>query len=115
MKKDVEWKYQIGLNQLYNNRITKLKIDNSSFINQILMKQKKLIKPKMGNPNVLEAKYGYNEYYEAEFQNYFEYYSNFLKKASLESNAQKTYGKDDLESLAFIFYQKEELKKKPHN
>jgi len=111
MKKDVEWKYLIGLNQLYKNRRTNLKIGNNSFINQVLIKQKKLIKPKMGNPNVLEAKYGFNEYYEKEFQDYFDYYSNFFSRAGLESNAHKTYNADDLKSLAFIFYQKDELKK----
>lgn len=111
MKKNIEWKYLIGLDQLYRNGKTNLKIGNNGFISQILMKQKKLIKPKMGNPKVLEAKYGFKEYYEEEFQDYFEYYSNFFKKAGLESNAHKTYNKDDLKSLAFIFYQKDELKK----
>lgn len=111
MKKDIEWKYLIGLNQLYRNGKTNLKIGNDGFISQILMKQKKLIKPKMGSPKVLEAKYGFKEYYEEEFQDYFEYYSNFFKKSGLESNAHKTFKKDDLKSLAFIFYQKDELKK----
>lgn len=111
MKKNVEWKYLIGLNQLYKNRRTNLKIGNNSFIKQVLMKQKKLIQPKMGNPKVLEAKYGFKEYYEEEFQDYFEYYSQFFEKAGLESNAHKTYNADDLRSLAFIYYQKDQLKK----
>lgn len=111
MKKDVEWKYLIGLNQLYENKKTNLKIGNNTYINQVLMKQKKLIKPKMGNPKVLEAKYGYKEYYEKEFHDYFEYYSNFFEKTGLESNAHKTYNEDDLKSLAFIYYQREQLKK----
>lgn len=111
MKKDVEWKYLIGLNQLYKNEKTNLKIGNNSFIKQILMKQKKLIKPKMGNPKILEAKYGFKEYFEKEFLPYFEYYSNFFEKAGLESNAQKTYNESDLKSLAFIYYQKVQLKK----
>jgi hypothetical protein len=112
MKKSVEWKYLIGLNQLFKNGKTNLKIGNNSFINQVLIKQKKLIRPKMGNPKVLEAKYGFKEYYEIEFLDYFEYYSNFFEKTGLESNAHKTYNEDDLTSLAFIFYQKDELKKK---
>lgn len=111
MKKDVEWKYLIGLNQLYKNEKTNLKIGNNSYIKQILMKQKKLIKPKMGNLKVLEAKYGFKAYYEKEFLDYFEYYSNFFDKAGLESNAHKTYNEDDLKSLAFIYYQKDQLKK----
>jgi len=111
MRKNVEWKYLIGLNQLYEKDKTHLKIGNNSFVKQVLMKQKKLIKPKMGNPKILEAKYGFKEYYEKEFLDYFEYYSNFFQKAGLESNAHKTYNEDDLKSLAFIFYQKDELKK----
>lgn len=111
MKKNVEWKYLIGLNQLYKSGRTNLKIGNNSFINQVLIKQKKLIRPKMGNPKVLEAKYGFKEYYEKEFLDYFEYYSNFFEKAGLESNAHKTYNGDDLKSLAFIFYRKDELKR----
>ena len=112
MKKNVEWKYLIGLNQLYEKGRTHLRIENNSFIKQVLIKQKKLIKSKMGNPKILEAKYGYKEYYEKEFQYYFDYYSNFFEKAGLENNAHKTYNEDDLKSLAFIFYNKEELKKK---
>ncbi|WP_047418768.1 hypothetical protein [Cellulophaga sp. Hel_I_12] len=111
MKKSVEWKYLIGLNQLYKNDKTNLKIENNSFIKQVLIKQKKLIKPKMGNPKILEAKYGFKEYYEEEFLDYFQYYSKFFEKAGLESNAHKTYNDDDLKSLAFIYYQKDELKK----
>lgn len=111
MRKDVEWKYLIGLNQLYEQGRTNLKIGNNSFIKQVLINQKKLIKPKMGNPNVLEAKFGYKEYYESEFQNHFNYYTNFFENAGLDNNAHKTYTTDDLESLAFIFYQKDELKK----
>ncbi len=111
MKKNVEWKYLIGLNQLYAKGRTNLKIENNSFIKQVLMRQKKLIKPKMGNPKILEAKYGFKDYYKDEFLDYFEYYSKFFEKAGLESNAHKTYNEDDLKSLAFIYYQKEHLKK----
>ncbi|EAQ50475.1 MULTISPECIES: hypothetical protein [Flavobacteriaceae] len=111
MKKNVEWKYLIGLNQLYEKGRTNLRIENNSFIKQVLMRQKKLIKPKMGNPKILEAKYGYKDYYKEEFLSYFEYYSKFFEKAGLESNAHKTYNEDDLKSLAFIYYQKDQLKK----
>jgi hypothetical protein len=65
----------------------------------------------MGNHKVLEAKYGFKDYYEKEFLEYFEYYSKFFEKAGLESNAHKTYNDDDLKSLAFIYYQKDQLKK----
>ena len=82
MKKNVEWKYLIGLNQLYEKGRTHLRIENNNFIKQVLIKQKKLIKPKMGNPKILEAKYGYKEYYEKEFQYYFDYYSNFFEKST---------------------------------
>lgn len=111
MKKNVEWKYLIGLNQLYEKDKTNLRIENNSFIKQVLIKQKKLIKPKMGNPKVLEAKYGFKDYYEKEFLDYFKYYSKFFEKAGLESNAHKTYKDNDLKSLAFIYYQKDQLKK----
>ena len=53
------------------NEKTNLKIGNNSFIKQILMKQKRLIKPKMGNPKILEAKNGFKAYYEREFLDYF--------------------------------------------
>ncbi len=61
--RNLEWKYLIGLNQLYENGRTTLRISNNNFISQVLIKQKRLIRPKMGYPNILEAKFDFKEYY----------------------------------------------------
>lgn len=109
--KDLEWKYLKGLNQLYENKKTRLKVLNNSFINQVLHKQKKLIRPKTGNHNFTVTTPKYNAFYEEYFKDIFDYYNNFFKESGLDNNALKRYDKPDLESLIFIYNNKEELKK----
>lgn len=43
----IEWKHLKGLHQLYKSKQTRLKITNNDFINQVILKQRKLIKYNM--------------------------------------------------------------------
>ncbi|WP_010136757.1 Wadjet anti-phage system protein JetD domain-containing protein [Ochrovirga pacifica] len=108
--KDIEWKYLKGLNELYIAGKTRLKMLNDDFINQVIYNQKKLIKYKTGNHNFLESTPRFSLFYEQHFKETFEYYNSFFEKSGIDNNAHKRYDKSDLESLIFIFNNKEKLK-----
>lgn len=110
MMKNVEWKYLKGLHQLYNEKKTKLKILNNDYINQILFKQKKLIKYKDGNHTIIEANHRYPQFYEQEFLDTYNYYNAFFEQSGIENNAKKPFTEEDLKALVFIYYNKTELK-----
>lgn len=107
----MEWKYLKGLYQLYTLKQTKLKIINCDFINQVILKQKKLIKYKVGNHNIIEASPRFKEYFEQEFLETYKYYNNFFEKSGIENDAKKSFDEEDLKALMFVFYNKEEIKK----
>ena len=107
----IEWKHLKGLHQLYLSKQTRLKITNNDFINQVIFKQKKLIKYKVGNHSIIEASARFNNYYEQEFLETYEYYNNFFQKTGIENDAKKSFDDEDLKALMFVFYNKEELKK----
>lgn len=107
----IDWKHLKGLHQLYKLKQTRLKITNNDFINQVILKQKKLIKYKVGNHSIIEASARFNEYYKEEFLETYEYYNNFFEKTGIENDAKKSFDDEDLKALMFVFYNKEELKK----
>ena len=109
--KKIEWKHLKGLNQLYTLGQTKLKITNNDYINQVVLKQKKLIKYKIGNHSIIEATTRFNDYYKEEFLETYQYYINFFEKTGLENDAKKSFNDEDLKALMFVYYNKEELKK----
>lgn len=110
--KNVEWKYLKGLHQLYTEKKTKLKILNNDYINQILFKQKKLIRFKTGNHSIIEANQRYSEFYKQEFLDTYNYYNTFFEQSGIENNAKKPFTEEDLKALIFIYYNKMELQKK---
>lgn len=108
--KDIEWRYLKGLNELYEKKQTRLKILNNDFINQVLFNQKKLIRHRLGNLEILEPTKRFNSYYVENIKDLYEYYSNFFKESGIDNNAHKRYTKSDLQSLIFIFNNKNKLK-----
>src|SRR5690606_8272731 len=110
MMKNVEWKYLKGLHQLYTEKKTKLKILNNDYINQILFKQKKLIKYKDGNHTIIETNNRYPQFYEQEFLETYNYYNAFFEQSGIENNAKKPFTEEDLKALIFIYYNKTELR-----
>lgn len=109
--KGLEWRHLKGLYQIYIQGQTRLKIANNLFINQILIKQKKLIRFKLGNHAILEKTIGFDSFFENELLDTYEYYNEFFTHANIENDARKRFSDDDLKTLIFIFNQREELKK----
>lgn len=110
--KKIEWKYLVGLHQLYTHKKTKLKILNNDYINLILFKQKKLINFKSGNHSIIEANPRFAEFYKLELLDTYNYYITFLEQSGIESNAKKNFTEDDLKALMFVYYNKKELQSK---
>src|SRR5690606_22319319 len=110
--KGLEWRHLKGLHELYTDKQTRLKIYSNDYINQVLIKQKKLIRYKMGSRTILEAAPSFKIYFEKEFLAYYQYYNNFFIEADLENNARKTFTEEDLKGLIFVYYNKEELRSK---
>ncbi len=104
--KKIEWKHIKGLHQLYKSKQTRLKITNNDFINQVIFKQKKLIKYKVGNHSIIEASSRFNEYYQQEFLETYEYYNNFFEKSGIENDAKKSFNDEDIKALMFVFITK---------
>lgn len=110
--KTVEWKYLRGLNELYVNGKTRLKILNNSYIERIIFTQKKLIRYQKGNHLVLESTIRFKPFYEKEFLDTFLYYNKFFEESGLENNSKKNFTEQDLKALIFVFYNKQEIKKR---
>lgn len=107
--RNIEWRHLRGLHQLYVKKKTRLKILNNDYINQILFKQKKLIKYKDGNHSIIEANQRYLKFFEQEFLETYNYYNAFFEQSGIENNAKKPFTEEDLKALIFIYYNKNEL------
>ena len=110
--RDLEWRHLKGLYQIYTVGSTRLKITGSTFVSQILIKQKKLVRFKSGNHNVLEKSPLFDYYFKNELLQTYLYYSDFFTNCNLENDARKTFTEQDLKTLLFIYNNREELKKK---
>jgi len=110
--KGLEWRHLKGLHELYTSRQTRLRIDSNEYINQVLIRQKKMIRHKMGSRTILEATPSFRDYFEKELLGYYQYYNNFFIQAGLENNARKTFTEEDLKGLLFVYYNREELRGK---
>ncbi|WP_295229672.1 hypothetical protein [uncultured Chryseobacterium sp.] len=108
----VEWKYLRGLHELYVGGKTRLKILNNSYIERIIFTQKKLIRYQKGNHLVLESSPRFKPFYENEFLQTFLYYNKFFEESGLENNSKKNFTEQDLKALIFVFYNKQEIKKR---
>ncbi|MEL1243899.1 hypothetical protein AAEO56_06455 [Flavobacterium sp. DGU11] len=110
--KGIEWRHLIGLHELYLTGQTRLKIHTNSFVKQVVMKQRKLVKFKVGSRDILVITPKYKAVYEKEFHSYYAYYSNFFNESGLENNARKAFTEEDLKGLMFVYYNRDELRGK---
>ena len=104
------WRHYRALNELYLKGQSLAKISTNPFIAAVLIKQKKLLRFKMGNLKILEAQRGYKEYYEKEFKEDFERFNAFLSANELSLDARQKYTARDILTLMFIEQNKDTLK-----
>lgn len=104
------WRHYRALNELYLKGQSSAKISANPFIAAVLIRQKKLLRFRMGNLKIIEAQRGYKEYYEKEFKEDFERFSTFLSANDLSHDARQKYTARDILTLMFIAQNKHTLK-----
>ncbi|MEJ5960754.1 hypothetical protein [Pedobacter immunditicola] len=104
------WRHYRALNELYLKGQSSAKISANPFIAAVLIRQKKLLRFRMGNLKILEAQRGYKEYYEKEFKEDFERFNNFLSANELSLDSRQKYTARDILTLMFIEQNKDTLK-----
>lgn len=109
--KNLTWRHLKGLNQLYVLKRTGSRITDNSYVKNVLLEQKKLIKYKSGNLNILEATSSFEAFYKQNFEVDYKLYEDFLLAENLESDAKRRYTEFDIKTMMFIAEHKEELVK----
>jgi hypothetical protein len=108
--RELVWRHFKGLHELYEKGRTFAKIGTNPYIDAILIRQKKLVRPKTGNLKILEAQSGYRDFYKKEFKETFERFEKFLNEQGLDDDARSHYTEQDLLTLMFIYENKAELR-----
>lgn len=108
LKDDLSWRELKALNSLYVEGKTDAKVQGYDYF-KYLMDDLKLINTKEGNSKVLIASDEYDSFYEKSYKSRFEYYSNFLVKNGLETDARKNYNEFDIKTLNFILANKSQI------
>lgn len=111
MNRNLTWRHLKALHQLYTVNRTDAKFADNSYVANVLIAQKKLLKPKSGNIKITEAVSKFKSFYEENFQQDYDRYSQFLQNQGLEDDARRKYTEEDIQTLIFISEYKEELAK----
>ncbi len=109
-KYDLSWRALKALQTIFEKERTNAEIGENSFIKYLMGPSKRLLKYKMGNHNIIEARLGYQEFYQTELAERMEVYTEFLIANSLESDARRNYKESDIETLIFVKEQAAELR-----
>jgi hypothetical protein len=72
---------------------------------------KRLLTPKVGNHNILQANPLYKAFYETNFRENFDHFEEFLNTSGLPNDGVRRYTEEELKTLIFIRDNKDELKK----
>ncbi len=103
------WRHLKGLNKLYASKRVGSAILDNSYIKSVLLEQKKMVRYKSGNVNVLEATSSYEAFYKQNFEADYDLYEGFLLAENLESDAKRRYTESDIQTMMFIAEHKNEL------
>ncbi|MEM6642140.1 MAG: hypothetical protein AAF616_04095 [Bacteroidota bacterium] len=97
----LSWRLLKALNELFTKGSTRSKIRDNAYI-EYLIKNKRLIKPKSGNLNILEAQDRFISFYETNFKDHFDSYLNLFESYEIASDAKRKYLEEDIITLLFI-------------
>lgn len=109
MRNSLNWRYLKGLYQLYKDGSVRLKLMDNAYIKNVLCQRKHLLDFKNGNKNIIVEKDGYKSFFEKELLPQYEYYEKFFNESGLEASGLKQYNRYDLQTLMFIFNNREQL------
>jgi len=105
---DISWPQLRGLHQLYMDGNTKVKLFSNPYILR-LKTEKRLLRFKTGNLQIIEAVAKYKNFYEMHFLVAFNRYMDFFSKTNIASDGKRPYSTYDLETLIYIYEHKSTL------
>lgn len=107
MRHKLNWRLLVALHDLYKNKKTSAKISNEPYVVNFLLAPR-IVKPRLGNNKILEAKKEYEDFYKKYFLDDFNQYSSFFKNNSIPCTGIQDYQEEEIEMLI-------ELKKQVDN
>lgn len=110
MRNSLNWRYLSGLYKLYREGRVTLKLMENSYIKNVLYERRRLLGFKEGNKNIIVAKNGYKAFFEKELLPQYHYYEKFFNESGLEVSGLKQYDHYDLQTLMFIFNNRDQLR-----
>ena len=114
MDKKLSWRELKALNDIYEKRKSKAKIQKHPYINYLL-KTKSLIGYRHANTKVLIPALRFDDFYQNNFLEQFQYYKDFLEQNGIATDACRSFKEEDIKTLIFISENKKELSQKLTN
>lgn len=109
LKIDISWAQLRGLHQIYETGWTRTKLFSNSYIKR-LKSQKRLLRCRVGNSQIIDAAPKYKDFYEITFLPSYNRYLDFFAKTGIKSDGKRSYSTYDLETLIYIDEHKSTLK-----
>lgn len=110
MRNSLNWRYLKGLYKLYKEGSVTLKLMQNAYVKNVLCDRKRLLDFKAGNKNIIVAKGGYKTFFEEELLLQYHSYKKFFNESGLEASGLKQYDDYDMQTLMFIFNNREHLR-----
>ena len=105
---EITWAQLRGLQQIYVTNQTKTPLFNNAFLSR-LKTDKRMLRYKPGNLNYIEGTPLYSAYFESHFLSAYNRYNDFFETTGVLSDGRRSYTFYDLETLIYIWKNKEIL------
>lgn len=108
LQTDITWAQLRALHQIYASKQTKTPLFSNAFVSK-LKTEKRLLRFKPGNLNYIEGTAAFPVYYKIHFLPAYERYIAFFEATGVMSDGRRSYSLYDLESLIYIWKNKDIL------
>jgi len=105
---DINWPQLKALHQVYQTGSTRSNLFANSYFER-LRKDKRVLRHKSGNRNIIEGTSLFKDFYQHNFLNAYQRYLHFFSQTGVESDGRRPYRLYDLETLIYILEHKSEL------
>jgi len=105
---DISWAQLKALHQVYLEKRTKSALFTNPYLER-LRSEKRLLKYKTGNLNIIEATDRFYDFYRSNFLAVFQRYEQFFATTGVLSDGRRSYSLYDLETLIYIHEHKATL------
>ncbi len=98
---EIGWPQLKGLNEVFETGRTKAALFTYPYL-ELLRSEKRLLRYKIGNRQIIEAGTGFDDFYRCNFLAAFQRYTDFFLRTSVKSDGRRPYSMYDLETLIYI-------------